>query len=109
MNNVFKEHPNLKECYQTSDGQCFYTPNAAENHAKTLTDKNITHLKNSDSESEDIDPLKVELSKIKKLKKDDLIAYATENEIELGDADTVKDILVIVNEAVTAKFEKEEE
>lgn len=48
MNNTFfKDHPNVNEYFETSDGHKFYTENLAKNHAfstKTLADKSITHV-----------------------------------------------------------------
>ena len=42
--NPFKTHPNLKEAHQTSDGQFFFTANAAANHARTLDNKAVKHV-----------------------------------------------------------------
>lgn len=42
--NPFKTHPNLKEAHQTSDGQFFFTANAAANHARTLENKAVKHV-----------------------------------------------------------------
>lgn len=41
MDRVFKENPELKVCYKTSDGECFYTENDAKNYAKSLKDKKV--------------------------------------------------------------------
>ena len=43
---IFKNNPNLQEAFVTSDGNPFYSKNAAENHAKTLEDKTVKHLEN---------------------------------------------------------------
>ncbi|AYZ11912.1 hypothetical protein EGY05_08225 [Chryseobacterium arthrosphaerae] len=43
----FKDHPNVNEYFETSDGHKFYTENLAKNHAfstKTLTDKSVTKV-----------------------------------------------------------------
>ncbi len=42
--NVFAAHPKLDVYYKTSDGAAFFTPNAAENHAKTLENKKVTKV-----------------------------------------------------------------
>src|SRR5690554_149932 len=41
MDKIFKNHPNLKAYYKTSDGTAFYTESDAKLHAKTLENKNI--------------------------------------------------------------------
>lgn len=110
MEKVFEEHPALKECWKTSDGQYFYNENAASNHAKKLKDKSVEHLENPGSSEEDDEPtLETELAKVKKLRKELLIAYAVENQIDLGSADTVKEILAIVVPAIEEKFTNNEE
>ena len=45
MNKTFKQHKNLKEYWETSDGTKFFVDGDARNHAKTLTDKNVKHVK----------------------------------------------------------------
>jgi hypothetical protein len=42
MDNTFENNPNLKEYFQTSDGEKFYTKNMAENHARDLKDRSVT-------------------------------------------------------------------
>ncbi len=54
-NEIFKANPELDLCYQTSDGEAFFTPNAAENHAKSLKKKEVKTLYRSDYE--DLDEL----------------------------------------------------
>lgn len=43
---VFKQNPDLKEVFITSDNTPFFTRNLAENHAKTLADRNIKRVVN---------------------------------------------------------------
>lgn len=38
---VLKLNPELKEVYVTSDGTAFYTRNDAQNHANTLTNREV--------------------------------------------------------------------
>ena len=45
-NKIFKQHPELKEAFVTVDGEAFYTRNMAENHARTLTSKEIKRVTN---------------------------------------------------------------
>lgn len=45
---IFKQNPDLKEYHKTSDGQAFYTADAARSHAKTLADKTVTHVVRSE-------------------------------------------------------------
>ena len=40
-NKIFEAHPKLDCYFETSDGSCFYTENAAEAHSKTLKDKKV--------------------------------------------------------------------
>ena len=42
MKNFFKNNPEATEVYTTTDGNMFFTRNAAENHAKTLEDRKVT-------------------------------------------------------------------
>lgn len=41
MDNVFKDNPNLKAYYKTSDGTAFYTEADAKNYAKSLENKEV--------------------------------------------------------------------
>lgn len=41
---IFKQNPELSEYFQTSDGQAFYTAEAARMHAKSLADKSVKHV-----------------------------------------------------------------
>lgn len=54
MANVFKQHPNLKECFQTSDDKCFFKEDVAKEHARKskLKDKSVKKLINTGSEKE---------------------------------------------------------
>lgn len=99
---VFETNPNLKECWKTTDGQHFYTKNAAQNHAATLTDKSVEHMTRPvDSESTEGGK---EIS-IKKLNKQDLINHIKdEYGVDLDEAKTKNELLVdaelIIKEAV---------
>lgn len=52
-NEIFKANPNLDLYYQTSDGEPFFTENAAHNHAKGLKNKSVTPVYRSDAEESD--------------------------------------------------------
>ncbi len=41
-NEIFKANPQLDCYFETTDGECFYTENAAKDHAKSLADKTVT-------------------------------------------------------------------
>ncbi len=41
MDNIFEQHPNLKQYFKTADGQAFYEHSDAKLHARTLEDKSI--------------------------------------------------------------------
>ena len=43
-NDTFKNNPDLKEYFETSDGQKFYKEDLAKNHARSLDDKGVTHV-----------------------------------------------------------------
>ena len=45
-NEIFKANPQLDCYFETTDGECFFTDNAAKDHAKSLADKTVkTHHK----------------------------------------------------------------
>lgn len=46
MEEVFKENPQLKRVYVTTDGTPFYQENDARNHAKSLEDKTVEEVLN---------------------------------------------------------------
>jgi len=52
---IFKNNPNLKEVFITSDETAFYERNPAENHAKTLEDKTVTRLVNPSRKVSEVD------------------------------------------------------
>ena len=45
-NEIFKANPNLDCYFETTDGECFFTENAAEAHSKTLKDKKVKAVYN---------------------------------------------------------------
>lgn len=45
-NEIFKANPQLDCYFETADGECFFTENAAKNHAGSLAEKTVkTHHK----------------------------------------------------------------
>lgn len=48
---IFDENPNLDEVYETTDGNQFFTRNAAENHAKTLKAKTVKRIVRPDAKN----------------------------------------------------------
>jgi predicted DNA-binding WGR domain protein len=40
-NPIFEANPSLDCYFETSDGSCFFTENAAESHAQTLKNKKV--------------------------------------------------------------------
>ena len=45
-NEIFKANPQLDCYFETTDGECFFTDNAAKDHAKSLAVKTVkTHHK----------------------------------------------------------------
>ena len=47
-NKIFKANPQLDFYFETTDGECFFTENAAKDHARSLTEKAITTHNKSD-------------------------------------------------------------
>ena len=45
MKNTFKLYPDLKSYHETSDGQKFFIPTDAANHARSLKDKTVKEVK----------------------------------------------------------------
>lgn len=45
-NIIFDTHPKLDCYFETADGSCFFTENAAEAHSKTLKDKKVKAVYN---------------------------------------------------------------
>lgn len=54
-NEIFEAHPKLDCYFETSDGSCFYTENAAEAHAKTLKDKKVKSVVNKNVKSAQVE------------------------------------------------------
>ncbi|WP_395060002.1 hypothetical protein [Flavobacterium sp.] len=50
-NTIFDTHPNLDCYFETADGSCFFTENAAEAHSKTLEDKKVKTVHNTAEKS----------------------------------------------------------
>lgn len=50
---IFEQHPTLKKYFQTSDGTAFYTQDAANNHAKTLSDKEVKEVERNDEPADE--------------------------------------------------------
>ena len=46
-NPVFEANPRLDCYFETADGGAFFTENAANNHAKSLKDKTVTAVQNT--------------------------------------------------------------
>lgn len=114
MDKVFKSNPSLKEYFKTSDGKPFYSESAARNHAKALEDKTVVPVKRvetnstkkgADNTAADTDPISIEMKKIGKMKKADLITYAKETyALELEEGKTVPELVELVKEAVEASL-----
>lgn len=44
---IFKQNPDIKEAYVTADGTAFYGRNDAQNHANTLSNRDVFGFKRS--------------------------------------------------------------
>lgn len=70
MNQIFKDNPKVDVYYTTSDDTPFFSKNAAQNHAKTLDQKNIETItrgsvKNSEQDNlNNSDDLKTKVQEI---------------------------------------------
>lgn len=69
MNKIFKNNPELKEFYQTCDGQAFFTENAAKLHAKTLKNKSVVLVQKSAETAAPVEDEKPEKTEQKPAKK----------------------------------------
>lgn len=47
-NKVFEANPSLDCYFQTTDGECFFTENAAKDHARSLADKTVKPFHRAD-------------------------------------------------------------
>ncbi|AUX17354.1 hypothetical protein [Flavobacterium columnare] len=47
-NEIFKANPQLDCYFETADGECFFTENAAKNHSVSLTNKTVKPHHKSD-------------------------------------------------------------
>lgn len=71
-----------------------------------LEDEQLTMSKDAGDEPT---ALEIELKAVKKLKKDDLMAYATEKEIDFDSELKKDDIFQVVSDELTVRFSEEEE
>lgn len=83
---IFEAHPKLDCYFETSDGSCFYTENAAEAHAKTQKDKKVKKVYNEGSAKEDSSgaaPDDIKVLKLKQLQETELVKenYITMKEL----------------------------
>ena len=49
---TFKNHPDLQEYFETSDGTQFYKEDLAKNHARDLEDKTVKQVSRTEETSE---------------------------------------------------------
>lgn len=110
---IFEKNPHLKEYFKTSDGKSFYSENGATNHAKTLEDKTVTPVKRGDytsaeksnDKTKELSALEIEMKRIGKMKKADLIIYAKETyALDLDAEKNVPELVELVKEAVEASL-----
>ena len=89
MKNTFKLYPDLKSYHETSDGQKFFIPTDAANHARTLTDKTGKEVKRGseaandgqhDSKLNAIQAAKLRKEAIEKLETVEAVEIALETE-----------------------------
>jgi hypothetical protein len=96
--------------FTTSDGQEFYTENHARNHARTLTDKTVTHPGEAINDIEVVDA-KIEVAAVKtdetpeinlrRMNKAQLVAFAGEQKITIDETAT-NAVIIATIEANTA-------
>lgn len=103
MSNIFKQYPGMDSYFETSDGEKFFTENAAVMHSKLLKEKGVTEVfrnkqitADEDAPALDIEPAKQEsvkdiTAKIPTMDLEALEAYlAAENVSEMPRATLVK-------------------
>ncbi|HFG0564486.1 hypothetical protein [Flavobacterium psychrophilum] len=73
-NPVFEANPSLDCYFETADGTAFFTENAANNHAKTLKDKTVKAVHNTNTSADDNTNTDTELeAKVKELESTELV------------------------------------
>lgn len=55
MDNIFENNPKVDLYYKTSDDNAFFSKNAAQNHASTLSDKDVKKVTRSSASKETLD------------------------------------------------------
>ena len=103
MTNISKQYPNMESYFETSDGEKFFTENAAVMHSKLLKEKGVTEIfrekqiaSHEDAPALDVEPAKQEsvkdiTAKIPSMDMEALEAYlAAENVSEMPRASLVK-------------------
>jgi hypothetical protein len=111
---IFEQNPDLKEVFQTVDGELFYTDNAAKNHARTLEDKTVEHftrpaelkiVTDDSEESEEEEPKELTLAeKVGKMTKKEIIEFAKTTFAVEVDSNLNRDaMLAIVGDLLTEK------
>jgi hypothetical protein len=85
--------------YKTSDGNVFYTENAAQNHAKSLKDRSVSEVPvNSIKESMQVKSTEVSsTADYEKLKKADLIIIPKNEGLKISSKDTKAQIIEQIN------------
>ena len=105
MNKVFKQHPNLKEYHETSDGVKFHTDDNAKAHAKSLKDKSIKKVVRgkAEPEPEPNAPEKVNPMQAAKLRVEAIEKMQSIAEIEKAlEDETAKSVLKAGSERIAA-------
>ena len=89
MKNTFKLYPDLKSYHETSDGQKFFIPTDAANHARTLTDRTVEEVKRGSEKkaaNDDQKDSKILAIQAAKLRKEAIEKLETVEAVEVGSA-----------------------
>ncbi len=94
----FAKDKDLDKVFITTDGYPFYTENAANLHKNTNSKKEMkVYSFSREVEGESTD------KSIDKMKKDELIAYAASNKIDISEASNNDERVAVIKEAMKSK------
>ncbi len=91
---IFEANPNLKKCYQTSDGEFFYNQSDAKLHASSLKGKKVETL------SRPLETIKPKAEEAQKAKEAEEAQKAKEAE-EAQKTTLAADLIELINKAET--------
>lgn len=97
MDNTFKNHPDLQEYFETSDGTQFYKEDVAKNHAKSLEDKTVKKVSRPEEKEKQLSAAEI-ITLVPEMDFDQATQYLTSENLLAKPRKSVVD-------ALTAKLE----